>query len=151
MTDEIILTPEGIEKLNQELGERKIKRKEIIEKIELAKEHGDLSENAEYHEARDEQSFNEGRILELENIFKNAKVAKEKKGDGVQISSQVRLLVNGLEKEFTIVGSNESNPAEGFISYDSPLGDALLDKKVGETVTVKTPKGEISYKIIKIK
>lgn len=150
MTDQVILTLDGKKKLEQELQERKKKRKEIVERIELAKEHGDLSENAEYHEAREEQSFNEGRILEIENILKNASVVNQSRGKGVQIGLKVLIKVGEIEKEFTIVGSHEGNPAEGFISCDSPLGDALLGKEVGEILEVKTPKGIVSYQVIKI-
>lgn len=152
MIEEILLTLEGKQKLENELSSRKDKRKEIIEKIELAREHGDLSENAEYHEARDEQSFNEGRIMEVENILKNATIVSDKKGaKGVQIGSKVAAGVNGQEKEFTIVGSNEGNPSVGFISCDSPLGEALINKEVGSQVEVNTPKGIMIYQIISIK
>ena len=151
MAEEIILTLEGRDKLKQELVGRKKKRKEIIEKIELAKEHGDLSENAEYHEARTEQSFNEGRILEIETILKNATIAEVKNGKGVKIGSTVITKVNNEERKFMIVGSNEGNPSEGFISCDSPLGQALLSKEIGEVVEVKTPKGIITYQVIAIK
>jgi len=150
MADQVILTIEGKAKLEQELEERKEKRKEIIEKIELAKEHGDLSENAEYHEAREDQSFNEGRILEIENILKNASVATQIKGQGVQIGSKISIKFNGDEKIFTIVGSHEADPLMGKISCDSPLGEALINKEVGETVVVKAPKGPIDYQILSI-
>jgi len=150
MSDEVILTTEGKKKLEQELEERRAKRKIIVEKIELSKEHGDLSENAEYHEAREEQSFNEGRILEIENILKNAALASVFQGKGVQIGSRVRVKVLETEKEFTIVGSHEGNPTDGYISCDSPLGEALLTKEVGEVLEVKTPKGTINYQIIDI-
>lgn len=151
MADQIILTNEGKNKLEQELVKRKVKRREIVEKIELAKEHGDLSENAEYHEAREEQSFNEGRIIEIENILKNASIAKQSNNAGAQIGSKVTVLLNGEEKEFTIVGSHEGNPLNGLISCESPLGEALLDKNVGEIVEVKTPKGLMDCKIVRVK
>lgn len=151
MTDQIILTSEGLQKLKDELAERKEKRKEIIAKIELAKEHGDLTENAEYHEARTEQSFNEGRILEIENIIKNAEVAEQSSGKGVQIGSKVVAKVGDQKKEFVIVGTNEGDPLEGLISCDSPLGESLLNKDVGETVEVTTPKGTVKYQILEIK
>jgi len=150
MADQVILTPEGKRKLEQELQERKEKRKEIVEKIELAKEHGDLSENAEYHEAREEQSFNEGRLLEIENILKNASLVNQSFGKGARIGSKVLVKVGEIEKEFTIVGSHEGNPVEGYISCDSPLGEALLGKEAGEKLEVKTPRGMISYLVIKI-
>ena len=125
---------------------------ELIRKLQqMQEEHGDLSENAEYHEARTEQSFNEGRILEIENTFKNAEVAEQNGGRGVQIGSKVNTKVGDSEKEFVIVGTNEGNPIEGLISCDSPLGQSLLNKEVGETAEVETPKGKMKYKIISIK
>jgi transcription elongation factor GreA len=112
---------------------------------------GDLSENAEYHEARAEQSFNEGRILEIENVLKNAVMVGERRGKGVQIGSKVRVSVNGQERDFVIVGSNEGNPSQGLISCDSPLGEAMINKEVADAVKVVTPKGVFVYKVISIK
>jgi len=151
MTDTHILTLEGKKKLEEELDFLKnVKRKEIAERIELAKEHGDLSENAEYQEARNEQSFMEGRILEIENVLKNCIIASTDSTNDVQVGSKVTVEVNGQESEFTIVGSQESDPLQGLISCDSPIGKALLDKKSGDEVSVETPRGLIVYKIKKI-
>lgn len=151
MSDYPILTPEGKKKLEEELrGLKTVKRKEISERIELAKEHGDLSENAEYQQAREEQSFMEGRILEIENILKNAVVAESVGGDTVQIGSQATLESNGQKLIYTIVGSHEGDPAKRLLSCDSPLGEAVLGKKAGEAVTVETPKGFITYHLKKV-
>jgi len=152
MNENSILTPEGKIKLEEELKELKnITRKEISEKIELAKEHGDLSENAEYQEARNEQAFAEGRILEIESILKNATVVQNEGGGSVQVGSTVHLEVNGKEVVFTIVGSHEGEPAKGLLSCDSPIGQAILLKKVDDIVEVETPRGLISYKISQVK
>ena len=151
MSDYSILTLEGKKKLEEEFnGLKTVKRKEISERIELAKEHGDLSENAEYQQAREEQSFFEGRILEIENILKNAVVAGEASGDTVQIGSQVALEFNGQKLAYTIVGSHEGDPAGGLLSCDSPLAQAILGKKAGEAVSVETPKGFITYQLKKV-
>ena len=148
MSDYPILTPVGKKKLEQELNDLKTnKRKEITERIEIAKEHGDLSENAEYHEARDQQAFIEGRILEIGNILKNAVVAETVSGGQVQVGSKVILESGGQKMEFTIVGSHEGDPACGFLSCDSPIGQAVLGKKPGDEVQVETPKGFTDYKI----
>ena len=152
MNENIILTAEGKARLEEELKDLKTKtRKEISEKIELSKEHGDLSENAEYQEARNEQAFAEGRILEIESILKNAVVAQNDGHDKVQVGSTVHLETSGKEMVFTVVGSHESNPSEGLLSCDSPIGQAILLKKAGETVVVETPRGITSYQITKIR
>lgn len=146
------LTREGLAKLKIELKELKsVKRKEIAARIQEAKELGDLSENAEYAEAKDQQGFTEGRIIELENVIKNATVISDDATGGVvQIGSTMMLKVESGEKQYTIVGSNEADPAKGLISNESPLGQAFLGRKVGETVEVKVPKGVVKYKIVKI-
>lgn len=152
MTENFILTSEGKTKLEKELTKLKtVTRKEIAEKIELAKEHGDLSENAEYHEARNEQAFAEGRILEIENILKNATVAKNNNKDNVHVGSSVKLTdANGNNLCFTIVGSHEGDPSKGLISCDSPIGQAILFRKSGDEVGVETPRGNITYRILEI-
>ena len=149
MTDQNFLTKEGLEKLKKELEElRTVKRKEIAERVQQAKEFGDLSENAEYSEAKNEQSFIEGRILEIENILKNVTIFKEgTKSDTVRVGSTVTVSGNSGKKSYTIVGSNEANPAEGRISNQSPLGLGFLNKRVGDAVEVMTPKGKINYSI----
>lgn len=151
MHENTILTPEGKAKLEVELKELKtVTRKEIAEKIELAKEHGDLSENAEYQEARNEQAFAEGRILEIESILKNATLVQNNSGGMVQVGSKVHLSASGTDSVFTVVGSHEGDPAKGLLSCDSPIGQAILLKKAGESVEVETPRGLVTYKISKI-
>lgn len=147
------LTPEGLEKLKKELNYlKKVKRKEIAERLKKTASMGDLSENAAYHEAKEAQGFLEGRILELEETIKEAKVVKKiDKAGWVQISSTVVVSSNGKEEKFKIVGTVEADPLNGRISLESPLGKALLDKPEGAVVTVKTPNGKIEYKIIKIR
>jgi transcription elongation factor GreA len=143
---------EGLEKLKKELEERKGPiRAEITRKILEAKELGDLSENAEYMEAKESQSFNEGRIVELEEIIKSAVViGPNQKRELVTVGSTVRVESIHGEQKFTIVGAVESDPAQGFISNESPLGTAFLGRKKGEEVEVKTPSGVIKYKILEI-
>jgi transcription elongation factor GreA len=149
------LTKAGLVKLKQELKDLKtVKRKEIASRIQDAKELGDLSENAEYAEAKNEQAFSEGRIIELENIVKNATVIDESNhsnGNGmVHIGSTVTIKSEDGEKQYTIVGSNEVNPVKGFISNESPLGQALIGRKVGDKLAFKAPKGLVEYKILKV-
>ena len=144
-----ILTYEGLKKLEDELEELKVvKRKEVSQKIKEAREQGDLSENAEYDAAKDEQRDIEARIEELEKILKNAEVDLDK----VSIGCQVKILDCEFDEEleYKIVGSTEANSLKGKISNESPVGKALLGKKIGDTVTVSTPAGEFSYKIISI-
>ncbi len=153
---------DGLEKLKQELQERKItKRQEIARRLEEAKSLGDLSENMEYTSAKEEQAFNEGRILELEKIIKEASVIKEPAKNGrkiVQIGSviEVKMMdkenkVKGDKQTFTIIGSQESDPLEGKISDESPLGKAFLGHRVNEIIEVDTPRGKVKYKIVGIK
>ncbi len=151
MIDQII-SREGHEKLKNELEYlTTVKRKEIAERIEGAKDMGDLSENAEYTEAKDAQAFNEGRIAEIKTLLKNLTVVSDEGEKGIiSMGSKVTVRTNGEEKEYTIVSFNEVDPMAGKISNESPLGFAFLDKKVGDKVKVDTPKGEIEYKIIKI-
>lgn len=146
------VTKEGLAKLKSELKELKTnKRKEIAWRIQEAKELGDLSENAEYGEAKDEQAFIEGRIIELENIMKNVEVIPEKStGDIVQVGSTVTFATDQGEKQYTIVGSNEANPLKGLISNESPLGQAFIGHKLGDKVKVVLPSGQFTYKIVKI-
>jgi transcription elongation factor GreA len=143
---------EGLQKLKEELEERKDKiRPEINVRILEAKELGDLSENAEYAEAKDMQSFNEGRIVELEEIIKSAVIIDPaKKPEVVMVGSTVKVDSKQGEKKFTIVGASESNPLDGFISNESPLGIAFLGRKKDEEVEVKTPAGITKYKILDI-
>ncbi|MBU1039287.1 transcription elongation factor GreA [Patescibacteria group bacterium] len=146
------VTKDGLQKIKIELKELKtIKRKEIAWRIQEAKELGDLSENAEYVEAKTEQGFIEGKIIELENILKNVEVIPDSTGgDEVQVGSKVAFTSPQGDKEYTIVGSNEANPVMGLISNESPLGQAFLGRKVGDKVEVSLPVGRVIYKITKI-
>lgn len=153
MSKKYLLTQEGLTKLNEELKYLiNDKRKEVIERIREAAAHGDLSENADYAQAREEQSFIEGRIQEIEDMIKNAEIiTASTQHHHVQIGSTVTVKVNGAEKTYTIVGSNEANPLEGKISNESIVGKGLLGKKVGDKVTVLAPAGEVEYEIVVIK
>jgi transcription elongation factor GreA len=126
-----------------------VRRREIAARIQEAKELGDLSENAEYAEAKNEQAFNEGRIEELESTLKHAVVIDEQANSTgfVQVGSVVEASANGQTMKLSIVGSNEADPLTGRISNESPLGQALLGQAVGAAVKVLTPKGEILYTI----
>ncbi len=147
------LTKEGLKKIKEELAELKnVKRPQLIERIKNAKELGDLSENADYQSAKEEQAFMEGKILELENLIKNAIVVEKHKNGGiVEIGSQVKIETNGKTFEYTITGSNEADPLAGKISNESPLGMEMLGKKKGDEFVLKTPNGEIKYKILEVK
>ena len=150
-----ILTYEGLKKLEDELENLKVvRRKEVSQKIKEAREQGDLSENAEYDAAKDEQRDIEARIEELEKILKNAEVVVEEEADldKVSIGCSVKILDCEFDEEleYKIVGSTEANSLKGKISNESPVGKALLGKQVGETVTVETPAGEFSYKVLSI-
>jgi transcription elongation factor GreA len=152
MPDQII-SQEGYDKLKKELDERLgPKRLEIAARIEVAKELGDLSENAEYAEAKDEQAFNDGRIGELMALLKNVTIVQNN-GDKHKIGmgSRVTAVAEGKTKEFTIVSFNEANPAEGKISNESPLGVAFIGKRKGEKITVNTPRGNVVYEILDVK
>lgn len=144
---------EGLEKLKKELEEREtILRPDIARKILEAKELGDLSENAEYAEAREAQGMNEGRIEELKDLIGHAVIIEpNQKQKTVAIGSTVSVKFNGNQKEFTIVGPAESNPIQGFISNESPLGIAFLGKQKGEEIEVRIPSGTVKYKILEVK
>lgn len=150
-----ILTYAGLKQYEDELQNLKVvRRKEVAQKIKEAREQGDLSENAEYDAAKDEQRDIEARIEELEKILKNAEVVVEEEADldKVSIGCSVKILDCEFEEEleYKIVGSTEANSLKGKISNESPVGKALLGKKVGDTVTVETPAGEFSYKVLSI-
>ena len=146
------LSKEGLEKLRTELDEMvSVKRPEVAQRIHDAKEHGDLSENAEYEDAKNEQAFVEGRIQTLEAMIKNATLIDEHtSSDHVQIGSTVKVDGDDGPETFQIVGSAEAKPAAGKISNESPVGRALLGKKKGEKIVVKVPAGDFSYTIIEI-
>lgn len=147
------VSPEYLEKLKAELHDLKtVQRRELANRIEAAKALGDLSENAEYHEAKDALGFVEGRILEIEDLFKNAVVVEHdvKAGTNVRVGSKVKVRVNGKEKSFEIVGSNEADPLTGKISNESPIGLALIGAHVGDEINVKTPTGSSTYELLEI-
>jgi transcription elongation factor GreA len=145
-------SPEGLEKLKKELEDRRGQiRIDITRKILDAKELGDLSENAEYIEAKDAQGFNEGRIGELEDIIKNAVIINpNQKNEIITVGSTVKVKSQHGEQKFTIVGAAESDPTQGFISNESPLGTAFIGRKKSEEIEVKTPMGLMKYKIVEI-
>jgi transcription elongation factor GreA len=147
-----ILTKEGYQKLVDELEERRTTlRQSIAQSIKEAKEQGDLSENAEYSEARREQNENENRIGELEAILKNAVIASENGKKGVvRLGSRVTVRVREREMDFVLVGSNEVDPAQGRISNESPLGSAFIGKIKGDTALVDTPAGQMEYIIVEV-
>ena len=142
------ISQEGLEQLKSELLELKQKRHEIAKRLEEAKALGDLSENAEYQDAKEQQAFNEGKVAELEQMIRDAVVInKTEKKDIVRIGSIVNVKCNGEKLSFHIVGSEEADPAAGKISNESPLGKAFLGRKAGETVEAETPRGKIKYTI----
>lgn len=145
------ITREGLEKLKRELEVLKEKRLDISERIQEAKSHGDLSENAEYAEAKELQAFNEGRIAEIEEMLKNAVLIEEKKsGNKVAVGSNVEVVSKGKTMKFRIVGSEEADPANFVVSNESPIGRAFLGCKKGDEVIVETPAGKAKYKIMNI-
>lgn len=146
------VSPEFLQKLKDELQDLKTnQRRELANRIEAAKALGDLSENAEYHEAKDALGFVEGRILEIEDLLKNAVVIEaEHGGTNVSVGSKVKVMVNGKEKTFDIVGSNEADPLSGKISNESPIGSALIGSKKGDKVQVRTPNGSTTYEVLEI-
>ena len=151
-----ILTYEGLKKYEDELHELKVvKRKEVAQKIKEAREQGDLSENAEYDAAKDEQRDIETRIEELEKILKNVEVVAEEDvtSDRINIGCTVRIqdVEEGFEEEYSIVGSTEANSLENKISNESPVGKSLIGAAVGDEVAVMTPAGEFKYKVLEIR
>lgn len=158
-TDEktIFVTKEGLKQLEDELAYLKTtRRREVAKRLEEAISYGDLSENSEYEEAKNEQAFVEGRVLEVEDMIKNAKViATGKHGKVVELGSTVvirRLKPReGEDEEYTIVGSTEADPLNHRISNESPIGAALLEHKQGDEVEVRVPAGKVVYKLVKLK
>ena len=151
-----IMTYEGVKKLEEELEYLKtVKRKEITEKIKVALGYGDLSENSEYDEAKNDQAFTEGRIIQLENMLKNAVVVDESEipKDKVSVGSIVKVMDYELDEEveYTIVGSAEADPMNFKISNESPVGSALLGKKVGDVVEVAVPSGVSKFEVLEIR
>ena len=150
--EKVYLTQEGLKKLKEEYDQLiNVRRKEVAEKLRKARELGDITENAAYEAARDEQAFVEGRIAELDDLLKRVEVVEKEKAGIVQVGSKVRVHLDGNEQEFQIVGAPEANPINGKISHESPLGQALLGKKVGEKVEITAPAGNLTYHVLEIK
>lgn len=155
MDKKIYLTKEGVADLKKEYEElNKIKRPQILERVSQARNLGDLSENAEYVAAREELSFIDGRIDELEELLRQATIIRESTGSSgsksVKLGSKVTLHHKGKKETFTVVGEWEADPNEKKISHESPLGKALLGKQVGEEVEVEAPAGKILYKVVAV-
>ena len=151
----VYLTPEGLEKLKTELDELvNVKRPDLAKRLHFAIKQGDLSENADYISAKEEQGFLEGRILELEAAIRDAVIIEEScASDGhVALGCHVTVVEDGYDDEETyhIVGATEADPSKGNISNESPLGEALLGHVVGDVVTIQAPKGEIQFRIVKV-
>ncbi|MBI5152712.1 transcription elongation factor GreA [Candidatus Peregrinibacteria bacterium] len=153
-----LLTKEGLQKLKEELDHLKnVKRKEVVERIKEAITYGDLSENAEYEDAKNDQAFTEGRILELEEKIKYAKIIDEKHKSAARIRLGSTVTLKRLGKKthdpetYVIVGSTEADALNGRISNESPVGKVLLDKTEGETIKIQAPAGATEYKIVKVK
>ncbi len=152
MSKAVLLTEEGLEKLKAELKVLKEERRhEVIERIQEAVSHGDLSENADYAQAKEEQAFIEGRIQELEEMIKNAQIIERASNQNiVSIGSTVTVRINGKEIKYSIVGANEANPAAGKISNESLVGKSLLGAKKGDRIPVTTPAGNVEYEVVYI-
>jgi transcription elongation factor GreA len=153
---EVILTPDGLRKLESELDHLKsVKRKEVAERIKAAISYGDISENSEYDDAKNEQAFIEGRIITLEKMLRNARVIQDDEVSTEVVGIGTTVILNDVEfdeeVEYTIVGSAEANPSENKISNESPVGQALLGKSKGTIVEVNVPAGVIQYKVLDIK
>ncbi|SDD11338.1 transcription elongation factor GreA [Paenibacillus sp. UNCCL117] len=154
--EELILTQEGLEKIEEELRELKtVKRKELSERLKVAISYGDLKENSEYHSAKDDQAFMETRILVLERMLKNAKVVAASDLNLSEVGVGAVVILHDIEfdekLEYRIVGSAEANVAENKISYESPLGKELLGKRVGDKINVNAPMGVLRYELLEIK
>lgn len=147
----VYVSQAGLEKMKAELHQLKtVTRREVADRIEKAKELGDLRENADYQSAKEELSFIEGRILELGDAVNRAEIIRAGDSGSVSIGCRVKVKFDGKEKDFTIVGSTESDPIKGMISNESPLGRALIGKKIGEEAEVKVPAGMLRYTIVEI-
>lgn len=144
------ITREGYEKLEKEIEELKtVKRKEIASRIQEAKELGDLSENAEYQDAKNEQAFVEGRIAELETLLRQATIiSKHQASNVVSVGSTITIRMDGGTKEYMIVGSKEADPTSGKISNESPFGRSFIGKRVGDVAEIETPRGKRTVEIV---
>ncbi len=155
--DQELVTPEGLEKLQRELSYlTEVRRKEVADRIRQARDFGDISENSEYDDAKTEQGLLERRISEIQRRIRNAKVVdpSEADTDAVDLGTRVTLRVVGSKKSeertFQIVGANESDPTNGKLSHASPVGRAVLKRRVGDKVTVSTPRGATEYEIVNV-
>ncbi len=144
------ITNEGKKELEAELDELKSRRGDIADKIAEARDYGDLSENAEYDAAREEQGLVESRIAEIEDVLLNAEIIKSSRSSSVGLGSKVELKTGKKTVTYHVVGPVEADPLEGKISNESPIGLALMGKKVGDSATISTPKGEITYDVVKV-
>jgi len=145
------ITESGQRELEGELEELKSRRGEIADKIAAARDFGDLSENAEYDAAREAQGLLETRITEIETILQNASIIQVGGSSTVTLGSTVELEANGKTVVYTVVGPVEADPLEGKVSNESPIGQALMGKAVGDTVTISTPKGELAYAVVALR
>ena len=148
-----LITKEGFENLRKKLAKLEGKRPYFVDRLEYARNMGDLSENSEYHSAKEDLEFLDRQIGEMKEVIAHSRIAQNHKGNCSQVSvgCQVKVIAdNGKQTVFMVVGDHESDPLEGKISYSSPLGKALFEKRVGEKAIVKTPKGIIHYKIVAI-
>lgn len=152
MSHQTYLTPEGEIKLKSELAELKgPRREELAQRLRAAIQMGDLSENADYHKAKEDQAFLEGRIQEIEAVLRNAVIIEKSHGDIVSVGSHVTIQEADFDPEtFYVVGAKEADPRNGKISNESPIGSALMNHKVGDTVEADTPGGKIRFKILKV-
>ncbi len=152
MTQPMYLTPEGEAKLKAELAELTgSRREELAQRLRSAIQMGDLSENADYHKAKEDQAFLEGRIQEIEATLRMATIVEKKKSDVVMVGSRVTVQEEGSEPEtFDMVGAKEADPRNGKISNESPIGSALMGHKAGDVVDAQTPGGSIKFKIVKV-
>lgn len=147
------VTQKGLDTLKNEYDELlKVKRPQLVDRLSNARSQGDLAENSDYHNAKDELEFLDGRISELEDVLKNAVIVHDVAGgSGVSVGTQVTVRTNGSQKTYNIVGEWEADPAKLKISHASPLGQALMGKRIGEKVEVNAPAGKVVYEIISIK
>jgi len=156
MADQVMLTEEGFEKLENELEYLETeKRREVAKRIKVAREFGDISENSEYDDAKNEQAFVEGRIQEIKNMLNNAHVVKDEEVTDKKVNLGTTVMLHDLDSDekisYTLVGSAEADPLNNRISNESPIGKAILGHAIGDQVKVETPAGEVEYEIISIK
>ena len=147
----VYVSKEGLEKLREELAHLKtVKKPEVAKRIEEAKELGDLKENAEYHDAKDQMGWVMSRIIKIESDIGHAQIVEKTSGDTIGIGSRVKVRYGEKEKNMSVVGATEADPIQGLISNDSPLGQALIGKKVGQDVEIEVPAGKITYTILEV-